>query len=63
MVRRYDEIDGLLSHSRCPCGARLTVRSEGSIHTLGRALRVVHTECDTCETTSDFFFDLTKVLN
>ena len=60
---RFDEIDAHVSRSRCHCGGRLSVVSEGSRTWGTQSVRVVHCECVLCEQTHDLFFEQSAVLH
>jgi len=62
-IDRFNQMDTHLQNSRCPCGGRWMMRSEGSKSSSNTRLRVVHAECTRCESETDFFFDLAMMQN
>lgn len=62
-VRRFDQIDRVVSRRTCRCGERLVLQGEDSREIEGRRFRVVQMLCPECERLQRVYFDVTRVFN
>ncbi len=63
IVDRFDEMDRLVRMTRCHCGGRTSVVSEGSKTFDGQRIKVIRADCDECEDELYFFFRTERTLH